>query len=103
MRSQDWANAENYHNKLVSELMEFCVQRGLSSMAEGNKFTVTLPTVDEINVWPEVEKRKHFDISKWGAKSADDPEPLPDDFQMPDYGEQLEEGQPPKGDPNHEA
>lgn len=102
MKAIDWANSESYYNKLVADLMEYCVTRGLSSTAQGNKFTITLPTAAEIDVWPEHKKRKAFNIADWGPKGIDETSPIPDDFQLPDTGEILEEGEPPKGDPKEE-
>lgn len=107
MRAADWMDQGNYRNKTVTKLAEFCDTIGLSWSAEGDTFTITLPTVTEMSVMPEgVRRRKVFDISTWGPSSGvyeyDSTGALPDDMQMPENGEILEEGEPPKGDSDAE-
>ena len=60
MKSADWSDIESYRNKLLAEIMEWCVERGLNSTATEKKITITLPTVQEMSVWPEHQKRKTF-------------------------------------------
>lgn len=99
MHSIDWADAENYRNRVVAELFEWCSQHGLSANATQDKLTVELPTVADINLWADSKKRKVFNISDWGPKGVDENEIT----NLPDVGETLDEGQPPKGDPDAEA
>ena len=60
MKSNDFQDIESYRNRLLAELMEWCVDHGLNSTATEKKITITLPTVQEISVWPEHKKRKVF-------------------------------------------
>lgn len=92
MKAADWQDAENYRNKIVAELMEYCVEHGLSSVAEDTKMTIELPTVAEINVWPEHEKQKRFNHKAWGNIDIFG-NPLPDGLQPPSTT--LEEGEAP--------
>lgn len=131
MRAQDWMDQDNNRSRAISHLAELCAELGLTWSAGEHKFTVTLPEVIDTSVLPTIpgKLRKTFDISRWGEKGIDETEfheenikvnddgtispidpskpssynnPLPDDFQMPDNGEILDEGEPPKGDPHAE-
>lgn len=101
MKSQDWMDAESYRNKLLAIFMEMCLQHGLSSSAAGDKLIITLPTVDEMSVWPEEKKRKVFDESTWGNIDIFGNK-VPDDTDLPTVlppaNYTLEEGQPPVGE-----
>lgn len=110
MNSQDWADIDNVRGQAISQLAEVCAAMGLSWSATEKQFTIELPNVVisrggasvAVNTMPTI--RKTFDISTWGDTQADDPEKLiPDDMQLPDYGEILDEGVPPQGDKNAES
>lgn len=96
MNSQQWSDPQQYRNKCVAEIMELCLQLGLDSTATEKKLTIRLPDVE--NIKAIAERKKSFDISKWGPVGIDETDPMPDDFQMPEYGEKLDEGEPPVGD-----
>lgn len=100
MKAADWQDAENYRNHVIAEIFEFCANHGLDATASEKKLTIKLPTVQEINVWPEVEKVKRFDISKWGERGIDETTDIVTDMpdELPPANYTLEEGQPPKGD-----
>lgn len=101
MRAQDWQDAENYRNHIISELFEFCASHGLDANATEKKLTIKLPTVQEISVLPDTEKTKRFDISTWGDKGIDETTDIVDDnmpTELPPANYTLEEGVPPKGD-----
>ncbi len=102
MKAQDWQDPDSARNLAVSQLAEICSQAGLSWSATEKQFIIELPDVVLSRVVPTVPQRKTFDISTWGPKGIDEANPLPDDFQMPDYGELLDEGEPPKGDQDAE-
>lgn len=110
MNSNDWQDIENVRNQAIAQLAEICAAMGLSWTAGEKEFVIALPHVVTMKAASSVivelmpTKRKTFDISTWGDNSgvyegsiykSDDP--MPDDFQMPDYGEILDEGKPPKG------
>jgi len=121
MNSQDWQDIENVRNQAINQLAEICATMGLSWSASDMLFTINLPDVivakGKATLASMPTQRKTFDISTWGDTGVDEADmqqyrsdppmdsnnPIPDDFQMPDYGEILEEGEPPKGDPNAEA
>ena len=101
MKAQDWADAENYRNHIISELFEFCASHGLDATAGEKKLTIKLPTIKEISVMPEVERVKRFDVSTWGERGIDETtdivaDNMPDELPPANYT--LEEGVPPKGD-----
>lgn len=101
MRSQDWADQESVRNLAVSQLAEVCAAMGLSWSATEKAFIIDLPDVLLTPLTHEpVARRKSFDISTWGPVGP--VEGIPDDIQFPDYGEILDEGEPPKGDPKAE-
>jgi hypothetical protein len=93
MKAQDWADASNYRNRILAELMEYCVQHGLNSNATEKKMTIELPSVDEINVWPEIEKKKRYDVKGWGNVDVFGNQ-LGDD--LPTIDKPLDEGTPPE-------
>lgn len=93
MRSIDWQDIENYRNKLLAELIEWCVDHGLNSEANEKRIIIQLPTVQEMSVWPEHKKRKVFN---WDAlPSNGEIEGMPDE--LPPTTTPLEEGEAPKG------
>jgi hypothetical protein len=108
MKAQDWQDPDSPRNQAIAQLAEICAAMGLSWSATEKEFTIALPDVIEQKVTSEVvfrpTTRKTFDISTWGPVGPIEGEdnPLPDDFQLPEYGEKLDEGEPPKGDPNKE-
>ena len=107
MNSNDYMDQDNARNQAVAQLIEICMAMGLNSTATQDQFIIQLPNmivrkaVIGITIPLLPTKRKTFDISTWGDKGP--VEGLPDDMQFPDYGEILDEGVPPQGDPNHEA
>jgi len=115
MNSQDFQDIDSARNQAIAQLAEICAAMGLSWSATEKKFVIDLPTIVIAKSKVVVEygelptKRKTFDISTWGEPGpvegpttykSDDP--MPDDFQMPDYGEILDEGEAPKGDKDAE-
>jgi len=99
MKAQDYQSKDNNRADIVDRLIAVCDSLGLSYSYTEATFSITLPTVEPVPVTPvanNTTKRKTFDIANWGEKSVD--EALPDDFQMPDTGQQLDEGTPPKED-----
>ena len=107
MNSAEWADIENVRNQAIAQLAEICAAMGLSWSAGSKEFVISLPdiivnkAVANISIPLQPTKRKTFDISTWGEPGP--VEGLPDDMQLPDYGEMLDEGEAPKGDPNREA
>ena len=105
MNSQDWADPENVRNLAISELAEVCSAMGLSWSASEKQFVIELPdilvTKDPASGGGYYDKptttRKHFDITKWGETGPIEGDVMPDDFQMPEHGQQLTEGEPPTG------
>ena len=103
MKADDYQDIENVRNIAISQLAEVCAAMGLSWSAQDNQFVIHLPTIQLTSnhqLIPKSTRRKTFDISSWGDKGID--ETLPTDMQMPNYGEILEEGEPPKGDKDAE-
>lgn len=101
MKAQDWQDAENYRNRIIAELMEYCMEHGLDSSATEKQMVIKLPTVNEINVWPEVEKTKRFNHQAWGnidvfGNVVGSDTDLPGELPPPNYT--LDEGEAPKGD-----
>ncbi len=108
MNSNDWQDIENVRNQAVAQLAEICAAMGLSWSATDMKFVIELPSLvvekrtSSISVEILPTRRKTFDISTWGETGPVEGEAMPDDFQMPDYGEMLDEGVAPGGDPQAE-
>lgn len=131
MKAQDWMDQDNNRSRAISHLAELCAELGLNWSAGEHKLIITLPIVQDTSVRPTIpgRLRKTFDISRWGEKGIDETEfheenikvnddgtispidsskpsnyntSLPDDFQMPDTGEILDEGEPPVGDKDAE-
>lgn len=115
MRVNDYMDMESARAKAIEQLAEICAAMGLSWSATEKEFTIQLPDVISQSVVAQVSfsgtTRKSFDITKWGpigpvegaTTYKSDDSLLPDDMQLPDYGEILEEGEPPKGDKDAEA
>ena len=107
MNASDWSDPENVRNLAVSQLADICMAMGLSWSANDKKFTIELPDVVLSRATASKPATKHFDQEAWGNidvfgnKVATDS--LPDDMQLPDYGQILDEGVPPQGDPNAEV
>ncbi len=110
LKSEDWQDIENVRNQAIAQLAEVCAAMGLSWTANAKEFSITLPDfiiarvdrdVPISNYQSQPTRRKTFDISTWGEKGP--VEGMPDDFQMPDYGEILDEGVPPQGDKDAES
>lgn len=106
MNADDLTDTESARNQAINQLAEVCAAMGLSWSAGEKKFVIELPNVivrrqaSTVAVDLLPTRRKTFDISTWGDKGP--VEGLPDDMQMPDYGEILDEGVPPQGDPSSE-
>ena len=109
MKSEDWQDIENVRNKAIGQLAEVCAAMGLSWTATDKVFHIMLPDLMIVKVNKDTSiylstepptRRKTFDISTWGEPGP--VEGLPDDMQLPDYGEILDEGVPPQGDKDAE-
>ena len=109
MKSEDWQDIENVRNKAIGQLAEVCAAMGLSWTATDKEFHIMLPDLMIVKVNKDTSiylstepptRRKTFDISTWGEPGP--VEGLPDDMQLPDYGEILDEGVPPQGDKDAE-
>lgn len=107
MRAEDYMDMDSARNKAIQQLAEICAAMGLNWVANDTEFMIELPKYVAMKATAQVEftppqtRRKTFDITTWGEPGPI--EGLPDDMQLPDYGEILEEGQPPKGDVDAEA
>ena len=104
MNANEWQDIENVRNQAIAQLAEICAAMGLSWSAGSKEFVIALPdiivnkAVANISIPLQPTKRKTFDISTWGPDSG-----IVEGMQFPDYGELLDEGEAPKGDPNREA
>lgn len=94
MKSMDWQDAENFRNHIIAEIFEFAQAHGLSAEASETELVLQLPSVDEINVWPEHKKRAAFNWDNIPSNGII--EGMPDEF--PPTTTPLDEGEPPKGD-----
>ena len=108
MNSSEWSDQDNARNQAIAQLAEVCAAMGLSWSADQRTFSIALPNiivnkaVTSVSIPLQPTKRKSFDISTWGPDSGI-VEGLPDDMQLPDYGEILDEGVPPQGDKDAEV
>ena len=100
--AQDLMNQNNNRSDAVARLQALCHELGLDYTFGSKEFTVKLPEQEPIPIanYPgthvHTPKRKKFDISKWGDKSIDESDILPDE--LPPADKPLEEGETPKGD-----